>query len=70
MNWMHKKLIEAAIRLGVANPIPCYFRDDPPAYWVLMGDNIDVVDLGMNFKQALESLQRGEAMHGGKIELI
>jgi len=64
-----EELNRVAESVGIKNPKAYFFRNDPPAYWVIDGDNIDTVDLGMNFEQALSALKRSEWMHGGKIEI-
>lgn len=68
-SWRRRKLADMAAKLGVINPYAFYMRDDPPAYWVLGGDNIEMVDLPRNFKQAVRCLERGENVFGGKIDL-
>lgn len=68
-SWKRRKLAELASKFGVINAYAHYLREDPPAYWVLGGDNIEMEDLPKNFKQARKCLERGENMHGQKIQL-
>jgi hypothetical protein len=69
-SWKRRKLAELAAKIGVINPYAHYLRCDPPAYWVLGGDNIEMEDLPKNFKHARRCLEKGENMHGQKIELF
>lgn len=68
-SYKRRKLAELASKFGVINPYAFYMRNDPPAYWVLGGDNIEMEDLGGNFKQAVRALEKAQNMHGQKIQL-
>lgn len=68
-SYKRRMLAKLASKFGVINAYAYYFRDDPPAYWVLGGDNIEMEDLGGNFKQAVRALEKAQNMHGQKIQL-
>lgn len=67
-SYKRRKLASLAAKFGVVNPYAFYMRDDPPAYWVLGGDNIEMEDLGGNYKQAKRALEKGQNMHGAQIK--